>query len=100
MYGIHRPGSQNKTLGSEILEASFLLTLLPAFAESRAKRLLPIEIRAARNVRVSDARALDAFCAEFPRRAACGLPSTTVATSRGSRKPPSPRRWGACSERR
>ena len=40
MYGIHRPDSQNKALGSEILEASFLLTLLPAFAESRAKRLI------------------------------------------------------------
>ena len=39
----------------------------------RGKRLLPIEVKAARNVRVSDARALDAFCAEFPRRAACGL---------------------------
>ena len=39
----------------------------------RGKRVLPIEVKAARNVRVSDARALDAFCAEFPRRAACGL---------------------------
>ncbi len=39
----------------------------------RGKRLLPIEVKAARNVRVSDARALDAFCVEFPRRAACGL---------------------------
>src|SRR5439155_25261611 len=31
----------NKALGSEILEASFLLTLPPAFAESRAKRSGP-----------------------------------------------------------
>jgi predicted AAA+ superfamily ATPase len=39
----------------------------------RGKRLLPIEVKAARNVRVSDARALDALCAEFPRRAPCAL---------------------------
>lgn len=39
----------------------------------RGRRLLPIEVKSARAVRVADARALDALCAEFGRRAPFGL---------------------------
>src|SRR2546427_6867032 len=123
MYGIHRPGSQNKALGSEILEASFLLTLLPAFAESRAKRLIKasklyagdtglalhlcgiLEAEALgrepkvgvwlENVVLNDLLAWRETGIIKP-----GIFSTTVAISCASRKRPSPRRWGPCSERR
>lgn len=39
----------------------------------RGRRLLPIEIKAARTVRVRDAQALDSFCVEFGRRAPIGI---------------------------
>jgi hypothetical protein len=37
------------------------------------RRLLPVEVKASRVVRVSDAKGLDAFCEEFPSRAPFGL---------------------------
>jgi hypothetical protein len=44
------------------------------FIVERGKRLLPLEIKAGRSVRVRDARALDAFCAEHgPARAPFGV---------------------------
>ncbi len=43
------------------------------FVVERRRRLLPIEVKSGRSVRVADARALDAFCAEFGRRAPFGL---------------------------
>ena len=36
-------------------------------------RLLPIEVKAARSIRTTDARALDAFCQEFGRRSPFGV---------------------------
>ena len=43
------------------------------FVVERGRRLLPVEVKAARSVRVRDGRALDAFCEEFARRAPWGL---------------------------
>jgi hypothetical protein len=37
------------------------------------RRLLPIEVKSARSVRTGDARALDAFCTEFPTRSPFGV---------------------------
>ena len=37
------------------------------------RRLLPVEVKAGRAVRVDDAKWLDSFCEEFPSRAPFGL---------------------------
>jgi hypothetical protein len=43
------------------------------FVIEHDRRLLPIEVKAARHLRTADARTLDAFCREFGRRAPFGL---------------------------
>lgn len=43
------------------------------FVVEHGRRLLPIEVKSGRSVRVADARAVDAFCAEFGARAPFGL---------------------------
>jgi predicted AAA+ superfamily ATPase len=42
------------------------------FVIEHDRRLLPIEVKAARHLRTADARTLDAFCGEFGRRAPFG----------------------------
>lgn len=43
------------------------------FVVEHERRLLPIEVKSARSVRTADARALDAFCAEFGQRSPFGV---------------------------
>jgi uncharacterized protein len=43
------------------------------FVLERGRRFLPIEVKAGRTLRTSDARALDGFCAEFGRRSPFGI---------------------------